>query len=127
PGPEYPPTVELRTKEVIPVLGRRFLLEREYVILGVLPRSCYASIHQLQVKYSFVFQLPQHPWFEDLAGMRKSAYFIIRESDSKTRWEVHLKPSRDKQMLFGYICEPAALRNCAIQQIHQFLNARRLP
>ncbi|KAI9593161.1 hypothetical protein BDF19DRAFT_170865 [Syncephalis fuscata] len=127
PGPEYAPSVELRPVHVQPVLGRFFILDPEYRIAGVLPRGCYSSLHQLQIKFSFVFQFPQHSWFEDMAGMRKSAYFMIRERGSNTPWELHLKPARDKQTLFGYICEPTALRNCAVQQIQHLLNSRRLP
>ncbi|KAI8327678.1 hypothetical protein EDC96DRAFT_88944 [Choanephora cucurbitarum] len=54
------------------------------------------------IMHNFVFAYPDHPWFEDLYGLRKSAYICMRTEEGEL-YELHLKPSRDKMFLFGYL------------------------
>ncbi|KAJ1967450.1 hypothetical protein H4R34_006388, partial [Dimargaris verticillata] len=79
------------------------------------------------VPYQFVFDFPDHAWFHDLYGLRKTAYVTIRAENSSEQWDLHLKPSRDKSNLFGYIYRRSELKRIILNQQQSLLNHRRLP
>lgn len=89
--------VELKTHEII-VRGDdpKVLLEDSFEIQGDVPRGFFVMIAKKNIPYNFVFAYPEHPWFEDVCGLRKSAYFLMRTAEGES-YELHLKPTRDKQ------------------------------
>lgn len=76
------------------------------------------------IKESFVFSYPDHPWFNDLSGLRKSAYTTFQEHGSNEVWELHLKPSRDKTNIFGYLCKESDMLLIICQQQDNLLVSR---
>ncbi|KAJ1978208.1 hypothetical protein H4R35_001993 [Dimargaris xerosporica] len=107
--------------------GPVFHLDREYAITGALRRSYYLVMEYNNVPYQFVFDFPDHAWFHDLYGLRKTAYVTIRAENSSELWDLHLKPSRDKSNLFGYIYRRSELKRIILNQQQSLLNHRRLP
>ncbi|RUS18702.1 hypothetical protein BC938DRAFT_475916 [Jimgerdemannia flammicorona] len=57
----------------------------------------------------------------------KSAYTNIREEGSSEIWELHLKPSRDRSNIFGYICKHSDMQRIIREQQDGMLKLRRLP
>ena len=49
----------------------------------------------------------------------------IREENSKTDWDLHLKPS--KGTVFGYILKPEDMERIVKDQAESLLRSRRLP
>jgi hypothetical protein len=89
--------VELKTTEIF-VRGDdpKVLLEDSFEIQGDVPRGFFVMIAKKNIPYNFVFKYPENPWFEDVCGLRKSAYFYMRTEEGES-YELHLKPTRDKQ------------------------------
>ncbi|KAF9155974.1 hypothetical protein BGX20_004339, partial [Mortierella sp. AD010] len=80
------------------------------------------------IRHSCVFEFPVgDKWWGDLSGMRKSAYIEFKAENSTVQWELHLKPSRDRTNIFGYICKHDDLANMINNQKFNLLKARRLP
>ncbi|KAF9343945.1 hypothetical protein BGX26_004993, partial [Mortierella sp. AD094] len=80
------------------------------------------------IRHSCVFEFPVgDKWWGDLSGMRKSAYIEFKAENSTVQWELHLKPSRDRTNIFGYICKHDDLANMINSQKFNLLKARRLP
>ncbi|RKP34946.1 hypothetical protein BJ085DRAFT_13432, partial [Dimargaris cristalligena] len=104
-----------------------FFLDREYHLVGVLPRSYFVVLKLNRVPHQFVFDFPDHPWFRDLFGLRKSAYVRIRVDNSNEDWDLHLKPSLDSSNLFGYIYKRSNLQRIVVEQQRALLHSRRLP
>lgn len=76
----WKPTITLDTKQLLKVqlvtkeinaldLGLEFILESEYAVKSICPRSYFALFKTL--KHTFVFDMPDHKWFKELAGLRK--------------------------------------------------------
>lgn len=74
----------------------KILLENELEIQGSYPRGFFVMMAKKQIKQTFIFTIPEHPWFEDLRGLRRSAYLNMRTEEGEL-YELHLKPSRDKK------------------------------
>ncbi|KAF9125041.1 hypothetical protein BG015_004981, partial [Linnemannia schmuckeri] len=111
-------------REPLPV----FYLEKNYVVRASLPRSFYMIMAQHGIKHCCVFDFPVgSKWWSELSGLRKSTYVDIRAENSSERWELHLKPSRDRSNIFGYICKHDYLANVINGQKMNLLNNRRLP
>ncbi|KAF9912382.1 hypothetical protein EC991_011074 [Linnemannia zychae] len=111
-------------KETLPV----FYLEKNYVVRASLPRSFYMIMAQHGIRHCCVFDFPVgSKWWSELSGLRKSTYVDIRAENSSERWELHLKPSRDRSNIFGYICKHDHLANVINGQKINMLNNRRLP
>ncbi|KAJ3083463.1 hypothetical protein HK102_001059 [Quaeritorhiza haematococci] len=87
----YKPIITtLGSREILPLRpGCCFLLEERYQLLGVLPRSYFNILQQYNVGHTFVFDWPDpdHVFWQELAGMRKTAYFSIKEEETGERWE----------------------------------------
>ncbi|KAF9199209.1 hypothetical protein BGZ49_010710, partial [Haplosporangium sp. Z 27] len=56
-----------------------------------------------------------------------STYIEFKAENSSVQWELHLKPSRDRTNIFGYICKHDDLVNMINSQKFNLLKARRLP
>ncbi|KAK5822427.1 hypothetical protein F5H01DRAFT_304359 [Linnemannia elongata] len=111
-------------REPLPV----FYLEKNYVVRASLPRSFYMIMAQHGIKHCCVFDFPVgSKWWSELSGLRKSTYVDIRAENSSERWELHLKPSRDRINIFGYICKHDYLANVINGQKMNLLHNRRLP
>ncbi|KAK4514645.1 uncharacterized protein ATC70_002246 [Mucor velutinosus] len=104
----------------------KILLEDTYEIQGAYYRGFYVMMAKRQIQHNFVFAYPDHPWFEDLYGMRKSAYVAMRTEDGEL-YELHLKPSRDKQFLFGYLVKHEAMVHIVKESMKELLHCRKLP
>ncbi|KAI9321258.1 hypothetical protein BX666DRAFT_1850875 [Dichotomocladium elegans] len=102
------------------------LLEDRYDIEGVEARSVFGfAIHQ-QTRFTFVFRIPDHPWFEDLIGLRRTAYFTMKTQSGETR-ELHLKGSKDSTYLLGYLCKREDIIQAATNAVGATVNNRKLP
>ncbi|KAI9309182.1 hypothetical protein BJ944DRAFT_154818 [Cunninghamella echinulata] len=104
----------------------RLLLEDTYDIQGAYPRGFFVLMAKRNIQHNFVFQYPDHPWFEDLYGLRKSAYIVCRTEDG-TLWELHLKPARDKMWLFGYLIKHEDMIRIVRESLDELLVQRKLP
>ncbi|KAF9369927.1 hypothetical protein CPB97_003165, partial [Podila verticillata] len=120
----------LKTREFFPQpeLHPYFFLESNYMIRASLPRSFYIIMAQHGIRHCCVFDFPVgNKWWSELSGMRKSTYIDIRAENSSVRWELHLKPSRDRSNVFGYICQHDDLVKLISAQKFNLLKSRRLP
>ncbi|KAJ3072852.1 hypothetical protein HDU98_002775 [Podochytrium sp. JEL0797] len=106
-----------------------FLLESEYTLKSLLPRSYFNLLHAHNVQHQFVFQFtnPEHVLFKEMYGLRKTAYFTIKEAGSTEEWEFHLKPSRERTNFFGYLIRAADLRAFIQQRVTMMVASRKLP
>ncbi|KAI8138435.1 hypothetical protein BJV82DRAFT_523411 [Fennellomyces sp. T-0311] len=104
----------------------KLLLESNYEIQGAYPRGFFVVMAKRSMQHNFVFRYPDHPWFEDLYGLRKSAYIEMRAEDG-VQWELHLKISRDKQYLFGYLCKHETMLQIVKESMESLLYQRKLP
>ncbi|KAF8923494.1 hypothetical protein BGZ58_002894 [Dissophora ornata] len=59
--------------------------------------------------------------------IRESAYIDFTAENSQVQWELHLKPSRDRTNIFGYLCKHDDIVNVIRNQKYNLLKARRLP
>ncbi|KAI8928316.1 hypothetical protein BC831DRAFT_423704 [Entophlyctis helioformis] len=124
-------TVTLTTLEIRPFLyaPMSFVLENEYVIEKALPRSYFIIIQQLLVQSSFVFSWPEpdHVFFQEIAGMRKSTYITLKEQRTGDRWELHLKPTKERTNIFGYLCKADDITKVIQERAKMLLLSRKLP
>ncbi|KAI8613551.1 hypothetical protein BC830DRAFT_467085 [Chytriomyces sp. MP71] len=106
-----------------------FLLESEYAIKEMLPRSFFNILHAHNVQHNFVFNFtnPEHVVFKEMAGLRKTGYFTIKEASSNEVWELHLKQSRERTNFFGYLIRASDLRNFIQQRATSLTVSRKLP
>lgn len=51
----------------------KLLLEKSYEIQGAYPRGFFVMMAKQSIQHNFVFRYPDHPWFEDLYGLRKAS------------------------------------------------------
>ncbi|KAI9319727.1 hypothetical protein BX666DRAFT_1319475 [Dichotomocladium elegans] len=118
--------VQLTTHEVV-YRGTEpsFLLEEHYEIQGVDPRGIFFIFAQLQMGHSFVFLNPDHPWFDDIYGLRKTAYITLK-SEAGDIYELHFKGARDKY-LFGYLCKREDIIQAARSAMEAIVFNRKLP
>jgi hypothetical protein len=49
----------------------RLLLEDRYDVQGSYSRGLFVLMAKRNIPHNFVFHYPDHPWFEDLYGLRK--------------------------------------------------------
>ncbi|KAK3847595.1 MAG: hypothetical protein J3R72DRAFT_168129 [Linnemannia gamsii] len=123
-----PSTLATREMFVVKDPLPAFYLEKNYVVQASLPRSFYMIMAQHNIKHCCVFDFPVgSKWWSELSGLRKSTYVDIRAENSSERWELHLKPSRDRSNIFGYICKHDYLATVINGQKMNLLNNRRLP
>ncbi|KAG2171693.1 hypothetical protein INT43_008073 [Umbelopsis isabellina] len=120
-------SIPLVTREILHKPGDpKLLLEENYDVPGAVPRSFFVVMAHRGITHSFVFDFPDHAWFHDLAGFRKSAYIVLR-CEQGHLWELHLKPARDKANLFGYLCKHSDMLRIIKEQQEGLLRQRRLP
>lgn len=48
-----------------------FILEDSYEVQGADPRGIFYVLTQRQLSHTFVFLNPEHPWFDDIYGLRR--------------------------------------------------------
>ncbi|KAJ3004030.1 UNVERIFIED_CONTAM: hypothetical protein HDU68_005371 [Siphonaria sp. JEL0065] len=106
-----------------------FLLDSEYTLKSTLPRSYFNILHSHTVQHNFVFNFtnPEHSLFKEMAGLRKTGYFNIKEAASNEEWELHLKQSRERTNFFGYLIRASDLRNFIQQRMTMTVASRKLP
>ncbi|KAI9352194.1 hypothetical protein BDR26DRAFT_832677 [Obelidium mucronatum] len=106
-----------------------FLLDGEYTLKSTLPRSYFNILHSHTVQHNFVFNFtnPEHTLFKEMAGLRKTGYFNIKEAGSNEEWELHLKQSRERTNFFGYLVRASDLRNFIQQRMAMIVASRKLP
>ncbi|KAJ3393533.1 hypothetical protein HDU84_001663 [Entophlyctis sp. JEL0112] len=106
-----------------------FLLENEYNLKRLLPRSFFNILQSNNVMYNFVFTFtnPEHVLFKEMAGLRKTGYVNVKEANSNEEWELHLKASRERTNFFGYLVRASDLRNFIQQRLNVFTMSRKLP
>lgn len=49
----------------------RVFLEESYEIEGAYPRGFFIAMAKRQIEHNFVFRHPDHPYFDDLYGLRR--------------------------------------------------------
>lgn len=120
--------VQLKTHEVFyrNDLEPKVLLEDKYEIQGAYPRGFFVIMAKRSIAHNFVFSYPENSWFEDLYGLRKSAYFHMRTVDGEL-YELHLKPSRDKMWLFGYLIKQVDMIRIVKESMNEIIFNRKLP
>ncbi|RCI04192.1 RNA polymerase II [Rhizopus stolonifer] len=105
----------------------KVLLEDVYEIQGAYPRGYFVMMAKRNIMHNFVFAYPDHPWFEDLYGLRKSAYICMRTEEGEL-YELHLKPSRDKLFLFGYMIKHSDMIRIVKDSMNEIVyQQRKLP
>ncbi|KAI8084654.1 NLI interacting factor-like phosphatase-domain-containing protein [Halteromyces radiatus] len=104
----------------------RLILENTYDIQGSYRRGFFVLMAQRNMPHTFVFYNPDHPWFEDLYGLRKSAYIVCKAEDGAL-WEVHLKPARGKGWLFGYLIKQDDVIRMVKESRDELMMQRKLP
>ncbi|KAG0235477.1 hypothetical protein BGW42_005263 [Actinomortierella wolfii] len=128
-SPGSPPCV-LETQEFFhhPDLTQVFYLERQYTVKASFPRSFFMVMAQHSIRHCCVFRFPSgEKWWSELSGLRKSTYIEFRAEGSNEQWELHLKPSKDRSMIFGYIIKHSDMVSFINNQKYSMLRARRLP
>lgn len=119
--------VQLKTHEVFYRGDEpRVLLEDMYEIQGAYPRGFFVIMAKRNIQHNFVFTYPDNYWFEDLYGLRKSAYVGMRTADGEL-YELHLKPSRDKMWLFGYLIKHVDMIRIVKESMNEIIYQRKLP
>ncbi|KAI7866756.1 hypothetical protein BDF14DRAFT_1996313 [Spinellus fusiger] len=104
----------------------RLLLEESYEIQGSYSRGLFVQMSKNGIQHTFVFPYPDHPWFKDMHGLRKSAYINLRTEQGEL-WELHLKASGDKRWLFGYLCRPDDIVRIIRESTRELFQQRKLP
>lgn len=119
--------VQLKTHEVFYRGDEpKLLLEDSYEIQGAYPRGFFVMMAKRNIKHNFVFEYPEHYWFEDLYGLRKSAYVCMRTTDGEL-YELHLKPSREKLYMFGYLIKHVDMIRIVKDSMNDIILQRKLP
>ncbi|KAJ3137418.1 hypothetical protein HK100_000687 [Physocladia obscura] len=105
------------------------LLESEYTLKSLLPRSFFNMLQTNGVPHNFVFSFSnsEHGFFKEMAGLRKTAYINMKEATSNEVWELHLKTSRERTNVFGYLVRAADVRNFIQQRLTMLTTSRKLP
>ncbi|KAJ3403384.1 hypothetical protein HDU80_004237 [Chytriomyces hyalinus] len=127
-----PPFVTLTTCSITrarPPGNPTFLLEGEYTMKELLPRSFYNLLSFNGIPHTFVFNFtnPEHAAFKEMAGLRKTGYIIVKEASSNEIWELHLKVSRERTNIFGYLIRASEVRRFVQINASTILAGRRLP
>ncbi|KAJ3233980.1 hypothetical protein HDU81_001805 [Chytriomyces hyalinus] len=127
-----PPFVTLTTCSITrarPPGNPTFLLESEYAMKELLPRSFYNLLSFNGIPHTFVFNFtnPEHAAFKEMAGLRKTGYIIVKEASSNEIWELHLKVSRERTNIFGYLIKASEVRRFVQINASTILAGRRLP
>ncbi|KAG2202543.1 hypothetical protein INT47_012537, partial [Mucor saturninus] len=119
--------VQLKTHEVFYRGDEpKVLLEDMYEIQGAYPRGFFVIMAKKNIQHNFVFTYPDNYWFEDLYGLRKSAYVGMRTAEGEL-YELHLKPSRDKMWLFGYLIKHVDMIRIVKDSMNEIIYQRKLP
>ncbi|KAI8095621.1 hypothetical protein BDF21DRAFT_328392 [Thamnidium elegans] len=119
--------VQLKTHEVFYRGDEpKVLLEDMYEIQGAYPRGFFVIMAKRNIQHNFVFTYPDNYWFEDLYGLRKSAYVGMRTAEGEL-YELHLKPSRDKMWLFGYLIKHVDMIRIVKESMNEIIYQRKLP
>lgn len=107
-----------------------FLLEDQYTITNIYFRSYFSILQQMKNTHQFLFKWPanENAFFSELAGLRQSCSAEIREiSGSTEKWELHLKPSKERTILFGYLIKTSEIHRIITESAKNLLLARKLP
>ena len=128
---EYGSTkLSLSTLEILPLRpGLQFSLEPCYIVEKMLPRSYFNILQQCSIGHTFVFSWPKpdHIFFQEMAGMRKSTFVRVTETNSREKWELHLKPSKERTYIFGYLCKPEDIKKFVQSGAEAMLRSRKIP
>jgi hypothetical protein len=119
-----------QTMEIHPLNpGITFLLEPEYTLKQIFFRSYFSILHVLKVTHSFVFKWPnpENPFFGEIAGLRQSTSTAIKEINNNENWELHLKPSKERTIFFGYLIKVKDIQNAIQEMANSLLIGRKLP
>ncbi|KAI8814132.1 hypothetical protein BJ742DRAFT_786511 [Cladochytrium replicatum] len=130
--PSPPRTLKLSPREVLPLrpgTTAQFLLPDQLQIRSVCPRSYFGLLAQHGIAHTFVFDWPEpdHPFFQEIAGMRQTAVVNIVEELTGHVWELHLKPSKERTNIFGYLCKEEDVKRMIRDRAETFLRIRKLP
>ncbi|KAI9203086.1 uncharacterized protein BJ171DRAFT_425749 [Polychytrium aggregatum] len=113
----------------MPPLGFKFSLEEKYELGPALPRSYFNILQQWNLPHTIVFDWPEpdHIFFKEIAGMRKSTYISILEQNSGEFWELHLKPTKERTNILGYLCRGSDIQRDIQSRAEALLRGRKLP
>eukprot|EP00842_Homolaphlyctis_polyrhiza_P003910 jgi/Hompol1/451/HPOL_004732-RA len=123
-------TVTLKTLEIVqPRPGMSFVLEPQYTVEKAVPRSYFMVLQQINLIHTFVFSWPEpdNVFFQEIAGMRKSTFVVMKEQTTGERWEMHLKPSKERTNMFGYLYKPDDICKNIQERAEALLRLRRIP
>ncbi|OAJ43609.1 hypothetical protein BDEG_26953 [Batrachochytrium dendrobatidis JEL423] len=123
-------SVVLNTREVFAIPhGTSFVLEPHYIVEKALPRSYFGILQQCSIAHSFVFDWPEpdHVFFQEIAGTRKSTFVTVREQTTGEQWGLHLKPSKERTNMFGYLCKGDMIAKVIQERADALLRTRKLP
>ncbi|KAJ3143741.1 hypothetical protein HK101_003146 [Irineochytrium annulatum] len=106
-----------------------FALDESYEVAGMLPRSYFGVLQAHCVAHSFVFEYTGHDsfYFQEMIGLRRTTYVPISLVGADEKWELHLKHSKEKTNLFGYLVKSADMRNFIQMRANAFILQRKLP
>jgi len=110
-----------------------FVLEDKFKVDCTLPRSYYNIVKDCANNHHpFIFNYPEPPmqnvFFAECARMKRSVVILnIKEKNSETTWELHLKPTVKESLIFGYICKPDHLYRKVAEKVDFLMLERKLP
>jgi len=110
-----------------------FVLKDKFKVDCTLSRSYYNIVKECaNYHHPFIFNYPEPPmqdvFFAECARMKRSVVISnIREKNSETTWELHLKPTVKENLIFGYICKPDHLYRKVAEKVDDLMERRKLP
>ncbi|ORX87665.1 hypothetical protein BCR32DRAFT_227797 [Anaeromyces robustus] len=110
-----------------------FVLPDKFKVDCTLSRSYYNIVKECaNYHHPFVFNYPEPPmqdvFFAECARLKRSVVISnIREKNSDTLWELHLKPTVKESLIFGYICKPDHLYRKVAEKVDDLMERRKLP
>ncbi|KAJ3099896.1 hypothetical protein HDU97_002680 [Phlyctochytrium planicorne] len=116
-----------------------FLFEEEYEVDRLLPRGFFGVMSSMGVVHSFVFEVAggsgqgrdgsgkEGFFLGEMCGLRRTICITLKIAGVDDPWELHLKHSRERTNLMGYLIRSIDLRNSIQAKSNQFLLSRRLP
>jgi hypothetical protein len=110
-----------------------FVLQDKFKVDCTLSRSYYGIVKECaNYHHPFIFNYPEAPmqdvFFAECARMKKSVVISnIKEKNSETIWELHLKPTVKENLIFGYICKPDHLYRKVAEKVDDLMARRKLP
>ena len=117
----------LKQVQAIPLLNISICLERNHKIIGTRHRAFFSLFQEQNHSFVFDWPVPDSGYFQELSGLRKTCYFLVREANSNEYWELHLKPSKERAYMFAYVINPDIMKSKISAHADALLRAQKIP